>query len=307
MRIDEFIGVDNGFGMTKTAKFVFTTSVKNYGTIKPPLMDDVVCYQGNYYGIGGERKKYKEEDKTSDDQTYILTLAAIAQELKHRGKTQAVISLDVGLPLESCGRDAESFANYFKREDVIEYQYSGETYKVSIGEVNVYPQGYSAVVLELKDIASDTVLIDIGSWTVDILPIVGGKPVVTKCLSLKEGVITCMNNVNEALRREIGREVTEAQIQEIMMGKKNVLPEKYTVVVESTIIEYAKNLVAILEEHKFNVETLSFVVCGGGSCIIKNFGMELFQKVRTIPDIHANAIGYEKIALASYKKRQQEG
>ena len=302
MSIDYFIGVDNGFGMTKTRHETFVTSIKKYGKIRPSLQEDVIVYKGDYYGIGGERKRVHQEDKTADDETYILTLAALAKEIRHRGEKKEVnIVLAVGLPIENCGRDANDFSNYFKKEDTVEYEFEGELYKVTIEKVVVCPQGYSAVALELGNLPNETVLMDVGSWTIDILPIENKKPIMTQCMSLKEGAITCMNAVNEALRREIGKEVKESQIQAIMMGNKNVLSEKYTSIIERTIRSYVEKIVSILEEHKFNIETLSFVICGGGSCIFKNFGMDFFETVRIMPEINANAVGYEEIAEASYK------
>ena len=289
----EIIGVDNGYGLTKTAHCDFVTALTNNGTVKPPFLENAIEYNGNYYLIGGERMKVME-DKTENQNTYILTLAAIAEELSLRGLNEADITLSVGLPLERCGTGAKAFSEYFKKEETESFSYKGKLYKIRIPKVLVSPQGYSAIVGMIKDIPDGTVLVDIGSWTIDISQIIGGIP--QKNLSLNDGVINCILTVNDAIRRETGNEVMEAQIQNVMRCKPDALPEKYTAIARREIQTYAEKIAATLQEYKFNLETLPFVFVGGGATIIKNFGMHLFPNAKVITDIHANAKGYEEIA-----------
>ena len=107
----EIIGVDNGYGYTKTVHSVFPTALQDNGTVKPPFLDNVVTYNGHYHIVGGERMKVKE-DKTIDDNTFLLTLAGIGEELQKRESSATDIILSVGLPLERCGAGADSFKNY---------------------------------------------------------------------------------------------------------------------------------------------------------------------------------------------------
>lgn len=83
----EVIGIDHGWSMIKTASFVFTTGVKEIPN-EPPMRNDILEYEGRYYSIGEERLEVREV-KTENDNYYLLTLAAMAKELKKRGKYDA--------------------------------------------------------------------------------------------------------------------------------------------------------------------------------------------------------------------------
>ena len=294
----EIIGVDNGYGFTKTVHSNFVTALRDQGKVKPPFMDNVITYNGSYYVVGGERMKVKG-DKTVDDQTYILTLAAIGEELRIRNRTRADVILSVGLPLERCGEGSEPFKQYFKKENPVEFDWQDMRYTVNIIDVLVSPQGYSAIISEVSTVANSTVLVDIGSWTIDILQIVNNIP--QTALSLNDGVITCILNVNDAIRKETGNEVMESQIQDVMMGKVNALPEKYSKIAQKEIKRYVVKIAQTLQEHKLNLETLPFIFVGGGANLIKNYGMHLFSNARIIPEINANVLGYEKIARQIYR------
>ena len=79
----EVIGIDHGWSMMKTVTQVFVTGVKEI-TTTPALFGDVLEYDGKYYKIGTVRQEVKDT-KVEDDSFYLLTLAAVAKELKKRG------------------------------------------------------------------------------------------------------------------------------------------------------------------------------------------------------------------------------
>ena len=76
----EVIGIDHGWSMMKTVTQVFVTGVKEI-TTTPALFGDVLEYDGKYYKIGTVRQEVKDT-KVEDDSFYLLTLAAVAKELK---------------------------------------------------------------------------------------------------------------------------------------------------------------------------------------------------------------------------------
>lgn len=100
------IGVDNGYGNMKTARRCFKTGLVKYGS-EPVLCRDYLEYEGKFYVIGEGYKGFVA-DKQSDEDNYILTLAAIAKELKTRGMKDVVntarVHLAVGLPLKRLQR-----------------------------------------------------------------------------------------------------------------------------------------------------------------------------------------------------------
>ena len=95
------IGVDHGYAAMKTVHFSFPTGLVEYEH-EPYTQKDVLEYGGRYYVVGSGRQPL-QRGKTQAEDYYLLTLAAIAKELEHRGAEHtASIHLAAGLPLTSC-------------------------------------------------------------------------------------------------------------------------------------------------------------------------------------------------------------
>lgn len=109
------IGVDHGYAAMKTVHFSFPTGLVEYEH-EPYTQKDVLEYNGRYYVVGSGRQPL-QRDKTQTEDYYLLTLAAIAKELEHRGAEHtASVHLAAGLPLTSFGRDKKSFRSYLYRD-----------------------------------------------------------------------------------------------------------------------------------------------------------------------------------------------
>ena len=106
----EVIGIDHGWSMMKTISQVFVTGVKEI-TTTPALFGDVLEYEGKFYKVGTVRQEVKDT-KVEDDSFYLLTLAAVAKELKRRGLAEAKVFLAVGLPLTRFGAEKNDFIKY---------------------------------------------------------------------------------------------------------------------------------------------------------------------------------------------------
>ena len=101
------IGIDHGFGQIKTAHTCFKAGVTIHEK-EPTFKSDLLIYEGRYYTIGEEHKTFLS-DKALDQDYYILTLAAIARELRFRGMTSARVYLAAGLPLTWVSEQRETF------------------------------------------------------------------------------------------------------------------------------------------------------------------------------------------------------
>ena len=55
-------------------------------------------------------------------------------------------------------------------------------------------------------------MVDIGSWTVDIMPITDGRPQEQECVTSPQGLIRCMREINEECVRQLGQELEESVI-----------------------------------------------------------------------------------------------
>ena len=134
------IGIDHGYGNLKTANTVTSSGVKVYD-YEPPFKKDVLEYDGKYICIG-DNHKFFVDDKTADIDNYYLTLYGIAQELSLAGITDSHVHLAVGLPLMWYSEQRESFAEYLRQNEYVEFVYNGKTYHIHIDSISVYPQRY---------------------------------------------------------------------------------------------------------------------------------------------------------------------
>ena len=142
------IGVDHGYYAMKTRHFSFPTGLVEYDH-EPYTQQDVLEYGGKFYVVGSGRQPL-QKDKTATEDYYLLTLAAIARELAHRGaEPTAAVHLAAGLPLTSFGRDKKKFRAYLLRDGKpVSFRYEGIAYTVTITEASLFPQGYAAVLTQ---------------------------------------------------------------------------------------------------------------------------------------------------------------
>lgn len=191
----EIIGIDHGWSNIKTANHVFISGVKEMST-EPALQDNLIKYQNTYYKIGTSRMEVKDT-KVVDESYYILTLAALAKELKMRGKTRAKVVMGVGLPLTRFGAEKRDFIDYLSRQKEVHFKFEGEHFNIRMEKVMIYPQCYGAVVDKIGNFNNNLVIVDIGSWTIDIMPVINQIPDEANCKTIPRGLITCIRDINE--------------------------------------------------------------------------------------------------------------
>ncbi|MBR5178517.1 MAG: ParM/StbA family protein [Lachnospiraceae bacterium] len=308
MREPVIIGVDVGNGYTKTVSTSFVSSVRDFGETKPAIDDRCIKYEGHYYTVGGERTKTKTDNK-EDKTDLILALAAIAEELKARGirENTVHIILSEGLPIERCIAENKEFdKQYYLKGQRVDFEYENIKRTIYIDDVIVNPQAASGVIdlLSKKRLPKRCLIVDIGSWTTDVLSIENYKPQGSNTRSFLMGVINCMLACNEEIRRREGKEVLESQIQDVMMGDRTQLPPKYADIVEEQTRKFVKEIADTLNENKYNTDTLYVVFMGGGASLVERYGKDIFPMAKFLTDIHANAIGYEQMARVISNRRE---
>ena len=92
------IGIDHGYGNMKVANGCFPTGLMK-SDAEPTFVSDLLVWNGKYYSIGVGHKEFTA-DKFTDDDYYVLTLAAIARELRRERITDAAVFIAAGLPLQ---------------------------------------------------------------------------------------------------------------------------------------------------------------------------------------------------------------
>lgn len=93
----EIIGIDHGNRNMKTASSVFSAAIQPLQT-RPDSLENILEYQNKIYYVGGQVPVMERVDKTDNNDYYLLTLAALAKELKFRKLTSSKVMLGTALP-----------------------------------------------------------------------------------------------------------------------------------------------------------------------------------------------------------------
>ena len=304
------IAIDHGNCMVKTTKDQFVTGIVDY-TVPPPLAADAIEWEGKYWALTGERLPY-QWDKTANSNFFILTLFAIARQLKEQGElpTEADVDLAVGLPPGHFSTLKEKFAKYFEREGVV-FKYNSAPICLNIRKVFVYPQAYAAVALQTRQLMGipQLFVIDIGGYTVDVLMLRDGKLDLRFCKSLENGVITMSNEIICKIGAMYGINVGDDIITSVLQGKDTVLPEPAVQLIRNSVGRHAGVILDKLRELEVDLRSVPAIFVGGGALLFKPYleGSPLVARADFIADPRANAIGYETLASAQQQKRPANG
>ena len=293
------IGIDHGYGNIKTADHVFKTGVISHDA-EPMFTGDLLRYGGKYYTIGEGHKEFKAEKQTDDDY-YVLTLAAIAMELKDKGLTEADVIIAAGLPLTWTSGQKKEFAAYLKQNREVSFTFQRVKYSIRIIDAKIYPQGYAAVAEFASTMKGVNMVVDIGNGTMNTLTIINGKPQQGRMFTEKFGTHQCTLAVREQFMRRTRREIDDAVIEEVLIhGTANIDTDDLKIIT-ATAAEYVNGIFRRLREHGYDEKSATLYVTGGGGCLLKNFGEYNAERVSFIDDICAAAKGYEYMAELQLK------
>lgn len=294
------ISVDHGNYSVKTPNFSFISGLSEHA-VKPPLSDEVLEYQGSYWTLSGRRLPYMR-DKTQDERFFILTLFAIARELKSAGKNSAfeTVDLAVGLPPEHYGMLRDRFARYFRRSDPVNFVYQERPMTISIHQVFVYPQAYAAVIPQSGQLLKTlrVFVIDIGGFTTDVLLLRSGKPDLQFCRSLESGIITMNNEIIGKVSAQHDMKIEDEHITAVLQGRETILPENVKKTIYDSAQRHAKNILDQLRELQVDLRTNPAIFTGGGSVLLRSLleNSPLVSHASFIENPQANAVGYAMLA-----------
>lgn len=300
----EVIGIDHGWSMMKSVSEVFVTGIKEITSI-PALYRDTLEYKGKYYKAGTNRQEVKDT-KTEDDSFKLLTYVAVAKELKRRGLTEARVFLAVGLPLTRFGAEKKDFIKYLLEEKDVIVSFEQVNYHIVIENMAVFPQCYAAVADRLSTFAKKTLVVDIGSWTIDIMPVIDRAPDESNCVTIPKGLITCIRSINEQCVRHLNGEVDESEIQLFMRYGTIDIDERYQKIIKEEIKTFVEKVYNSIREYGYNLSTTPIVFVGGGAVVMKNFGNYNQKNISYILDVKANAKGYEYLAMIGMRNMMKK-
>lgn len=293
------IGIDHGYYAIKTRHFSFPAGIAVYSH-EPYTLQNTLEYGGKFYVCGTGRQPILR-NKTENDNYYLLTLAAIAREIKQRGEnTECSVTLAAGLPLAGFGREKKFFREYLLRSSQpVCFKFEGVPYKITIEDVKLFPQGYSAIAIhpELIQNEPSVLLMDIGGWTVDLMRLDNGVPNASTCRSLELGMIRCIDETKEQVRRDVGLSVTDAQVERVLAGKPCSMDEKARSIIRRQGRLYTERLLSAVMESGFDLKAIPVVMLGGGASVVKGnvSPQDGLCRVFALTDDRVNAEGFERI------------
>lgn len=292
------IGIDHGYAAMKTPHFSFPTGLVEYEH-EPYTSKDVLEYGGKYYVVGSGRQPL-QKDKTITEDYYLLTLAAIAKELEHRGAEHTSnIHLAAGLPLTNFGRDKKKFRAYLLRDGKpVSFRYEGSGYIITIADVSLFPQGYAAVLTQSELLDEPSVIVaDIGGWTVDLMRLDNRIPNAATCRSLELGMIRCIDEISEQVRRLFGVSMTTAQIESVLQGNTSSVEDRIRAIIHAQADKYIKALLSAIMESGLDAHAMPTIFLGGGAALMKRrvTATEGLCRPLILDDVCLNAKGYERL------------
>lgn len=301
------VAIDHGNYAIKTVNHSFVSGLSEH-TVKPPMTDEILEYEGKYWTLSGRRLNYMR-DKTQDERYFVLTLFAIAKELESSGGYQPVerIQLAVGLPPEHYGVLKERFARYFKRDKVIRFVYRDRPYSILIDRVMVFPQAYAAVVPQSSQVIHTLriFVVDIGGYTTDVLLLKNGKPDLQFCRSLETGIITMNNEIIRKVGALHDMRIEDEHISAVLSGKETILPEDVKETIRGATKLHAQDILNQLRELQVDLRSNPAIFIGGGSILLRPYleSSPLVAKASFVESPNANAIGYEMLGKQALSLR----
>ena len=299
------IGIDHGYYAIKTRHFSFPAGIAEYSHEPTPCKTHWNS-AGSFMSAEPAGSRFCAT-KWKTTITICLPLPAIAKEIKQRGgKTECSVRIAAGLPLAGFGREKKPFREYLLRSSQLAdglrpvcFKFEGIAYKITIEDVKLFPQGYSAIALhpELIQNEPSVLLMDIGGWTVDLMRLDNGIPNAATCRSLELGMIRCIDETKEQVRRDTGLSVTDAQVERVLAGKSCSMDEDARNIIQKQGRLYTERLLSATMESGFDLKAIPVVMLGGGASVVKGNVSEQDSlcRVFALIDDKVNAEGFERI------------
>lgn len=242
------------------------------------------------------------EDKTENDNYFILTLAVIAKELKTRGIEKfAKVVLGVGVPFKRFGEEQQNLVDYLTRSGLIAFEFEGQELTIVIQKVICYPQCFAAIADRISNMEGRYVVADIGSWTKDIVCIDNKRINVEQSVTISHSIITLFQGMNSAIYAKTGKRIPEDILQDFILGKEVILPFDVKEIIEQQLMEFAHKTEGQLNEYGFDIDYSNIIYVGGGATIMRRFAPDR-ANVSYLEDVRLNARGYELLAKSQLNR-----
>lgn len=103
------------------------------------------------------------------------------------------------------------------------------------------------------------------------------------------GVIRCMDEILEQVRRNTGLSITETQVERILQGKSCSMPAEVVSLIEKQGRLYIEKILSAITEAGFDLRAVPSIFMGGGAAIFQHRVSTQDRLCRPIylTDVHA--------------------
>ena len=307
------VSVDLGNKNIKTPELLFLTGLDSYDSNPSTTFfrNDCIQYEGKYYTVGSHRIEYTRY-KHTDDRFFILTLMAIAKEIKRRGLKgdNYEVELLLSLPPAHYRTQHENLKNYMMMKGQhVNFMFNDNPMSVTFKDVIVFIQGHAALYTRSNLTKEEPLIMlhDIGGFTWDYLSVRNGNPEKDIMDTRELGIIPFYNEFSNYIVSEYDLHLREDDIDNLI--KNRTLPSNLAAIqtkvldtLDTMALQYLKRGIKTFIEDKIDLKMYTSVFVGGASLIFKPYILQLQEegllgKVIFIEDVHANA----KVAQILYK------
>lgn len=307
------ISIDHGNSSIKTPSIAFTSGLVAGDGDSGFRSTDTICWNSKNYALTERRIAYLR-DKTEDDRFFVLTLFAIAYELRKANIQESIEPIDVtllvGLPPAHYSQLHAKFEQYFLHgREPIDFEFNGCYYCIRVQKVLSYPQAFAAAVTKYTTLKTQSVsyVIDIGGFTIDVLKLRYGKPDLSLVESFENGIITLHNAIISKCDSQYGRLLEASDIDEVISNGPTLLAGEVQQLIRQMTAVFLTDFFHFLRERGIDVSTGRFLFTGGGAILLRG----MIDRSGKVPyavyddNIHSNAIGYQLLYQSEVNKNAE--
>ena len=165
-----------------------------------------------------------------------------------------------------------------------------------------------SLVLQRELLEEPSVIVaDIGGWTVDLMRLDNRIPNASTCRSLELGMIRCLDEIGEQIRRTLGLSMTAAQMESVLRGDAVHINEDARKIIDRQADAYVHRLLSAITESGLDTRAMPAVFLGGGAALLKRNVSAADGLCRPVilDDVSLNAKGYERLAERLTKNDEQ--
>lgn len=283
------IGADVGNSMLKDSNFTLLDSKISYvpgilGNKYQLTLENETYYLGEG-AIDTEYRKVKKENYIK--MLFGLLAIGSGQQPKQR------IQLVAGLPISQYKKDKEELIKLIQENFYMKGSLNGCSKEILIEDIEVYPEGISAVPKDYEGI-----IVDIGGRTTDCAytTLRDGKRKVDNPYSMAKGTLNLYSSFIKTINREFGLDLNMDQAEDILTKGLKVDNKEVNVNFAAMVFkEYVEELVRNLNV-EYSLRSSDIFFTGGGSLLLQKPLMKRIPGADISPGaIYDNAKGFYEV------------